>query len=896
MGGHKIAPGAALAAGWLLLHGWTGQGAELAETRPLFPPAATVVLMSGLPGDIENEHAYREQLQTLIETLDHCGHTGKVLVLSDNPEAAKAIAGERKIDFLKADRSHFLDLGQTLASDTNELVAVVWGHGGRQGATPVFHVRGPRLTAPDFVTFCGKAERPSRWLLMFRESGSFARQLAGSGRVVLSSDAETAFGSDPIAMQVLLRLLRANPVRPFASLVENLGRETSAWYSERNLARVEEPALWLGTEKPQLLAGLAAEARAADGSMPSDSTSGNTNKPVAPAPKVVQLEPAELPAVWKKLEHVSAKDFPDSDAVVLKRRVNYTFGTHPAVISEQEEFIQILTPEGKQFGDFDVMYSPPYEELSFLDCEVLSPEGKISRLDTDTIGESREQGMAEYQTGKRKFFSLPGIVPGAVLHVRYKTEWKNFPLPHISMEIPVGHEVPVREALVEISVPKETAFHFGFDGLPARDPELKQGAYGTSYSWRFEKLPAHVHEVLSARQHPPRLLVSTFPDWPAFSGWYERISQLTDEVTPAISERAKELSAKCSTDREKVLAIYNYVTRLRYVAIPLGVNSFRPHAAANVFQNQFGDCKDKANLFNTMLRALNIDAHLVLVPRFSQAYEAIPGLAFNHAISKVNLGGQIAWVDTTDEVCRFGLLPPGDPGRNVLVIDGHTNKLTQLPSPQPSDHSLKLLGKIDCSTADQNLPVNLQAVALGFPDYQLRSMAHGASEHRSSLPILEAMLRPTSGAFALEHQTATQVSALDETFTWHGEGSLVGLASGKPGKGHLNSPFWLPREWDLALHHRKSPLFLNQGYPLTLDEEFELKLPTTADTRHLPAAVENGEAPLRWKVAWTRLGDDKITARLHAELVHGEMTEIETTSVQRQLRELMGALAAGAEF
>src|SRR5207248_6862311 len=124
----------------------------------------------------------------------------------------------------------------------------------------------------------------------------------------------------------------------------------------------------------------------------------------------------------------------------------------------------------------------------------------------------------------------------------------------------------------------------------------------------------------------------------AFADWYGRITKLTDAITPEIEAKAAELTHDAKTDREKVVAIYNYVTSLRYVAVPLGVSSFRPHAAEKVLQNQFGDCKDKANLFNTLLRSLNIDARLVLVPRFSQAHEAIPGLSFNHAISRVKLG------------------------------------------------------------------------------------------------------------------------------------------------------------------------------------------------------------------------------------------------------------------
>jgi len=39
-------------------------------------------------------------------------------------------------------------------------------------------------------------------------------------------------------------------------------------------------------------------------------------------------------------------------------------------------------------------------------------------------------------------------------------------------------------------------------------------------------------------------------------------------VTPEIAAKAKELTRDAKGDREKVLALYNYVTRLRYVAVP----------------------------------------------------------------------------------------------------------------------------------------------------------------------------------------------------------------------------------------------------------------------------------------------------------------------------------------
>ena len=870
----------------------------------LFSAQSVVVLLTGIPGDIESENNYRDQLQSWRDLVSASGTAAEIFVLCDDPSSQSAnhkettgqtanpnsqTTGTRTLEVLKGDREAFLGLGRKLAGSTNPLVVIAWGHGGRQGSTAVFHVRGPRITPSDFKTVANQvAAHDSRWILMFPGSGVFASQIAGEGRQVISSECDTMFTSDPVGMSLLLKLARDKPGLSFEGLGEEFGRMTAQWYASRNLARTEEPTLWHGTERPRLLAA-GAETNSLASIPPAEEDKAAAKKPSEP-----QTVKANLPAAWKEITRVEAQKYPDADAVVLRRRCSYTLGSDPAVASEQDEYVQILTVEGKRFGDFDVTYSPPHEDISFLDCEVLRADGQLVRLDPEAIRDGREQSVGDYNPGQRKFFSLPGVGPGAIVHVRYRTEWKSFPLPHVSLTIPVDRELPAIEASVEVSVPKASAFHFALDHVSAADPMIKQTEYGTTYRWRFENLPAHEQELLVApRLSASGVQISTFPDWDAFADWYGRISKLTDEVTPEIAAKAKELTKDATAEREKLMALYNYVTSLRYVAVPLGVNSYRPHAAASVFQNQFGDCKDKANLLNTLLHAIKIEARLVLVPRFSQADERMPGFAFNHAISQVILGDETLWVDTTDDVCRFGMLPPGDPGRKVLVIDGKTNALTRLPVADPKAHRLELRGEVDLAGPAEALPLTLNAVATGYPDYELREARRQTREHGLSLTLLGVRFRPVAGAFALEKQTSSSVSALNENFSWQAQGSWVGSCAEAGGVRSLRAPFWLPREWDTALNHRKEGLFLNQGYPLTLDEAFVFKLPNKAHLATLPGAAENQTEPLRWRIEWTKVSDDKLGARLRAELVRGELSPTETPVLQEQLQRLAGALAAG---
>src|SRR5882724_360525 len=227
----------------------TLRGFEQTGDVPFFPSQATVVLLAGLPGDAESEALYREQLQECIDiAVDQAVH--RIVILCDAPESIQP-PSKTDTKVLKADRNNFQKLPEILSGETNALLVIAWGHGGRQGNVPVFHVRGPRVTPSDFQKLASSLPATnSSWILMFRASGAFAAQLAAPGRLVIASDFESSFNSDPIALSLLLQRLRTRPAISFTRLANDLGKSIKAWYEERHLARTEEPTLWAGTDKP----------------------------------------------------------------------------------------------------------------------------------------------------------------------------------------------------------------------------------------------------------------------------------------------------------------------------------------------------------------------------------------------------------------------------------------------------------------------------------------------------------------------------------------------------------------------------------------------------------------------------------------------------------------------
>ena len=140
------------------------------------------------------------------------------------------------------------------------------------------------------------------------------------------------------------------------------------------------------------------------------------------------------------------------------------------------------------------------------------------------------------------------------------------------------------------------------------------------------------------------------------------------------------------------------------------------------------------------------------------------------------------------------------------------------------------------------------------------------------------------------------VSSLGEDFRWEGRGTWIGLGSSASAHTRVRSPLWIPKEWDLALHHRRSPLYLNQGYPLQLDEEIQLKVAGDLTGAVLPAACGSESPPLHWRIQWARVAHDKLVVRFQARFERGDLSSEETAAFQQQLRLLLKALAAEADL
>lgn len=189
-----------------------------------------------------------------------------------------------------------------------------------------------------------------------------------------------------------------------------------------------------------------------------------------------------------------------------------------------------------------------------------------------------------------------------------------------------------------------------------------------------------------SKDEKPDVAWTTFHSWAEVGAWYRALAAPRAVPTDALKAQAEEITRDSKTEEEQLDALYSYVsTHVRYVGIDFGIGRYQPHAAAEIFANQYGDCKDKDTLFEALLRAKGFKTAPALIGvRLGLVKEVPSPSSFNHVITTIELPSGLVWADTTPGVTPFRMLVSPLRDKTALVIPGTGDAhLTQTPPLPP---------------------------------------------------------------------------------------------------------------------------------------------------------------------------------------------------------------------
>jgi hypothetical protein len=393
-------------------------------------------------------------------------------------------------------------------------------------------------------------------------------------------------------------------------------------------------------------------------------------------------------------------DWPDWDA--LKTRYG-----DPGAVFLLDEMTSELGRQGDEFGRRVTVHrviaiADPKQAESWLDWDIPNSEfHNLSRVEARTWTsptQSRKVERADfhdvslfpdevlYADVKGKRFAFPSVGPHTVLELTYEY---TSPSVYSYDEHLFAHTIPTLVSRARFIVPRSfLAEEFDqairvqglasasprVEVLPRPEGEVKQ------FTWELTDIPAIADEpdMPSLAEISPFIRLAPKPptrfrwDW-AYVGrhYYDEFVAPQLKSTPQIAELAHRLVGGATTPVAKVRALYAYVqSDVRYVAVELGMGGIRPHPAQQVLELRYGDCKDKATLFLSLLHEVGIDGCAALVRTRDQGPvdSVLVNMGqFNHMIVWLPIGDEGWWLDPTAEYATADYLPDMDQGGLALV-------------------------------------------------------------------------------------------------------------------------------------------------------------------------------------------------------------------------------------
>ena len=370
------------------------------------------------------------------------------------------------------------------------------------------------------------------------------------------------------------------------------------------------------------------------------------------------------------------------------------------------QVIQILKESAvDQWAERSFSYEPRHQRLTVNWVRVVSLTGEII---SDKPGVSQDadipapMGDPTYAEQKVRRLSLPNVRPGTLIDYSYTVEeLKPFRANDFFSAWRITTGLPVRRSRLMLDTPVSVVPRVVERNLNFK-PVTVEANGRRVVTWATQEVPKIEPELFAADSNDVMMTIQLGAParWQDIGSWYAGLAQGRYAMTPAIEQKLTAVVAGSRTLEDTLKAIHRYVTAdVRYVAISLGMGGSQPRSAADVVATGYGDCKDKATLFITLLAKLGIEANPVLLSAGGKVERGLPTIAqFNHAIAAVERPGGRLFVDLTAAGVPWGALPGPDQGQFALVVhpDGRTEETTLPERDEGSEwNRLELTGSLD---------------------------------------------------------------------------------------------------------------------------------------------------------------------------------------------------------
>ncbi|HMC30954.1 MAG TPA: DUF3857 domain-containing protein, partial [Candidatus Angelobacter sp.] len=473
-----------------------------------------------------------------------------------------------------------------------------------------------------------------------------------------------------------------------------------------------------------------------------------------------------------------------------------------------------------------IRYSPSTEELKVIRARIWKKDGSV--LDAQDLGDHELADYSMYYDMRSRQLRYPGLEKGDAVELEYSITPKlrvgAYNGYFGELVLFAGRGPAQLKRYVLIAPAAEKIFVHAEKLAPAR-VAAKDGSQ--IFIWEVRSIPALPREPRSPgiTEISPYVHVSTIGEWKQLGVWYADLIRPQFALDLSLESELQRVIQGAHNDREKIAAIQEFVLRsTHYVALEFGIYSYKPYPVSQIYARRFGDCKDKASLMISLLRAAGIEAEIALVRTRSLgdvAAEPASIAVFNHAI--VYVPKYELWLDGTAEYAGREL-PLEDQGALALTVNlGGAAQFRRVPMSRAGDNytkhtiraTLSPLGVIQFSGSTVTRGEDAPALRhdLAVREQQLDTFRRELAEVFPTVQVDRVAVR---GAEELSSAVSVDFQGALNSFE---RKRMVSLSSS-----------WMPRSYVAALagaSTRTQDLVLPS--PWTTEEEIHIALPEGAE-------------------------------------------------------------------
>jgi transglutaminase-like putative cysteine protease len=386
---------------------------------------------------------------------------------------------------------------------------------------------------------------------------------------------------------------------------------------------------------------------------------------------VVEMSPKEyleFKTVLKALEYEGRKEFlfeslngvsknSDIEVVYSRRKVELSDKSNwKTKISKR---LTVLTYGGKKnFSEIKIAYNPIWQEVNIDSAKVIGQDGSVKEI-TDLEINIMDAGWAgaapRYPAGKTLVMSLPGVEIGST--IEYEISSINKDKLFFAEDMLFASSNPCKEKNLTVIAPKSCSL----DIINFMDEYYTVDLTNVNDMVEYHFAAEDMQGVVRERSTPPwwsfnpNFSVST-SSWQEFA---DLIKNAVDDkmiLSSEVSSIVKELVKDKKTDREKVLAIRDYVLKNIRIAGPSFVNLPLTNLSKPeiTLKDGYGHSLDRAILLKSMLDVAEIKADIILVsgacptePTLrAESLKKVNANQFSTALVKVMVDNHVVYINS----------------------------------------------------------------------------------------------------------------------------------------------------------------------------------------------------------------------------------------------------------